>query len=206
MASPIGVSNIPVKELQKLSKRATGLSIFLSILLMIGGFIALGLPFAMSIGVVILSAWMMIIGGVVQFVHAFSCEGIGHKLWRMGVAALYLFTGFFLRANIGIGLLTLTLLLSAFFVVQGIMDIAAYFATRKSGVSGWRVFDGIVILLLGLIISRQWPASSLWLVGTLVGINMIVTGFTRLMLTLAVRRAMKAVKQVAEVTVTKMAA
>jgi uncharacterized membrane protein HdeD (DUF308 family) len=48
--------------------------------------------------------------------------------------------------------------------------------------------DGIVTLILGLLVWRQWPSSSLWVIGTLVGISMIFTGATRLMISLAARR------------------
>jgi uncharacterized membrane protein HdeD (DUF308 family) len=48
--------------------------------------------------------------------------------------------------------------------------------------------DGIITLILGLLVWRQWPSSSLWVIGTLVGISMIFTGTTRLMISLAARR------------------
>jgi uncharacterized membrane protein HdeD (DUF308 family) len=74
-------------------------------------------------------------------------------------------------------------------------DIFVYLATRKSGVSGWLLLDGVITLILGLMIWRHWPSGSLWVIGLLVGINMIMTGTTRLMLSVAVRRAMKAAAQ-----------
>jgi len=49
--------------------------------------------------------------------------------------------------------------------------------------------DGIITLVLGLLVYLQWPSSSNWAIGTLVGVSLIVTGVTRLMLSLAVRRA-----------------
>jgi uncharacterized membrane protein HdeD (DUF308 family) len=66
--------------------------------------------------------------------------------------------------------------------------LAAYFQNRHAGGSGWLLMDGIVTLILGLLVWRQWPSSSLWVIGTLVGISMIFTGTTRLMISLAARR------------------
>ena len=66
--------------------------------------------------------------------------------------------------------------------------MVAYFKTRHLPGSGWILFDGIVTLILGLLVWRQWPSSSLWVIGTLVGISMIFTGTTRLMLGLAARK------------------
>ena len=77
--------------------------------------------------------------------------------------------------------------LAIFFVAEGLVDLVAYFQNRSMTGSGWILFDGIVTLILGLMVWRQWPSSSLWVIGTLVGISMILTGTTRLMLSVAAR-------------------
>jgi uncharacterized membrane protein HdeD (DUF308 family) len=64
-----------------------------------------------------------------------------------------------------------------------------FFQVRTAQGSGWVLFDGIITLLLGLMIYRQWPSSSAWAIGTLVGVSMIISGVTRVMLSLAVRNA-----------------
>ena len=51
------------------------------------------------------------------------------------------------------------------------------------------MIDGIITLLLGLMIYAQWPSSSAWAIGTLVGVSMIISGVTRVMLSFAVRKA-----------------
>jgi uncharacterized membrane protein HdeD (DUF308 family) len=55
--------------------------------------------------------------------------------------------------------------------------------------SAWILFDGIITLLLGLLIYLQWPSSSAWAIGTLVGVSMVISGVTRLMVSIAVRKA-----------------
>jgi uncharacterized membrane protein HdeD (DUF308 family) len=185
------------EALEKVSKQTSGVSIVLSILLIICGFLAIMLPVAMSVGVLILVAWLLIIGGVVQFVHAFSCKGIGHIIWKLLVAVCYVITGIYLRIHPLLGVATLTLVLAVFLAAEGLVDIIGYISTRKSGVSSWLLFDGIITLILGVMIWRQWPSGSLWVIGTLAGLNMIMTGFTRLMLTFAVRRAVKKVPAMA---------
>jgi uncharacterized membrane protein HdeD (DUF308 family) len=82
-------------------------------------------------------------------------------------------------------------------VPRNLIDIFGYLRTRKSRMSGWLLFDGMITLIPGVMIWRHWPTGSLWVIGTLVGINMIMTGTTRLMLTLAVRRVMREVGQAA---------
>jgi len=184
-------------SLTKVSKQVSGFSIVLSILLIIFGFLAIMLPIEMSLGVVIVISWLLMISGVVQFVHVFRCTGIGHALWKLAVAVIYFLTGLYLRFNLGVGIATLTLALALFLVAEGLIDIFGYIRTRQSGASGWLLFDGVITLILGVMIWRHWPSGSLWVVGTLVGINMIMTGTTRLMLTLAVRRAMRDIAQAA---------
>lgn len=184
------LSSVGSPQLQKLAQRVSGFSIALAALLIICGFLAILLPIEFSFGVTIVIAWLLMFGGIVHFVHAFR-KHEGHRFWNAAVGIIYFLTGLYLRLNPLLGLAALTLALIAFFVAQGIVDIFFYLRTRKSGASGWLLFHGIITLILGLMIWEHWPSGALWVIGTLVGINMIMTGTTRLMLTLAVRRAMK---------------
>jgi len=191
------VSDSSPGALERVSKRVSGFSIALSILLIVFGSLAILLPIEMSFGVVIVISWLLMFGGVVQFVHVFRCKGVGRGIWKALIAVIYFATGLYLRFNLGLGISALTLALIAFFVAQGLIDIFVYFRTRKIGVSRWLLLDGTITLLLSLMLWRHWPSGSPWVVGTLVGINMIMTGTTRLMLTIALRRAMKVAGQAA---------
>jgi len=170
-------------------KRGSRASLILSIVLIIFGVLAIALPGATSIGVVILIGWLVLFDGATQLIHAFQSKGVGHTAWKLLVAVVYLVAGFYLLARPALGAASLTLVLGIFLIAEGVTDIVAYFATRKSGGSGWILADGIITLILGVMIWDQWPFSSLWVIGTLVGISMLMTGTTRLMLTLAVRNA-----------------
>jgi uncharacterized membrane protein HdeD (DUF308 family) len=93
-----------------------------------------------------------------------------------------------LIAHPAFGVAGLTLVLGIFLFAEGFTDVIFYFATRKSGNSPWMLLDGIITLILGFMICNRWPSSSLWVIGTLVGISMVMTGTTRLMMALAVRK------------------
>lgn len=168
-------------------------SIVLSILLIIFGFLAIAIPFATSWGVVVVIAWLIVFSGGTQFIHAFQSKGVGHILWKLLVAIVYLIAGFYFLLNPVLGVAAFTLALAVFFVIEGIADLVAYFQNRSQAGSGWILFDGIVTLILGVMVWRQWPSSSLWVIGTLVGISMVFTGTTRLMLGLAARKIANAV-------------
>jgi uncharacterized membrane protein HdeD (DUF308 family) len=172
-----------------LSNLGSGKSIVWAILLIVFGFLAIALPFATSWGVVVVVAWLIVFSGGFQFIHAFQSKGVGSILWKLLVAVLYLIVGLYFLLHPLIGVAAFTFALAIFFVVEGVFDLVAYFQGRHVPGSGWILFDGIITLVLGLLVWRQWPSSSLWVIGTLVGISMIMTGTTRLMLGMAAKRA-----------------
>ena len=169
------------------SELGSGKSLVWAILLIAFGFLAIALPFATSWGVVLVIAWLIVFSGGFQFIHAFQSKGIGSIVWKLLVAVLYLIVGLYFLINPLLGVAGFTFALAIFFVAEGLLDLVAYFQNRSATGSGWILFDGIVTLILGLMVWRQWPSSSLWVIGTLVGISMILTGTTRLMLSVAAR-------------------
>lgn len=166
-------------------------SILWSVLLIVFGFIAIASPIASSIGAALVIGWLILISGLVQFVHAFQSKGIGHIVWKLLVAVFYFVTGVYLISHPVLGLAGLTLVVAIFFCAVGIADIIAWFSTRKSGGSGWMLLNGIVTLVLGFMVWNRWPATSLWFLGTLVGISMLMAGTSRLMMALAVRKLLR---------------
>ena len=87
-----------------------------------------------------------------------------------------------------IGVATLTLLLAGLFFLEGVLEIIGYFQLWQRRWWGWFLLDGIISLLIGGLILAHWPSSSQWVVGTQVGLSMIVSGVTRAMMSLASRR------------------
>jgi uncharacterized membrane protein HdeD (DUF308 family) len=163
-------------------------SIVWSVLIIMIGLLAIGLPLATSFGVVLIIGWLLIFSSVTQVLHAFQTKGIASIFWKLAVAFIYLGVGIYFLAHPLLGVAGLTLAIGIFFLAEAAMDFFAYMRVRKSNGSGWILFDGIVTFILGLLIWRQWPLSSTWVIGTLVGISMVMSGITRLMITLAARK------------------
>ena len=163
-------------------------SILFAILLIVLGILAISLPAIASLGVARVLSWLILIDGIVQFVYAFKSEGVGRTIWKVLVAILYIVAGGYLLVHPLMGLSGLTLLLAMFFLVEGITDIGTFIWSRKSVGSEWLLLHGVVTLLLGMMIWRHWPISSLWALGTLVGISMLMTGITRLMMAVKIRQ------------------
>ena len=173
-------------------KQATGMSIGWSVVMIVLGFLALLLPFATGIGVSIVVGWIIFFSGFAYVAYAFAAQGAGAFLWRMLIGIVYVVGGAYLAFHPGLAMESLTLVMAAIFFVESMLEIVVFFLFRTLSGSGWILFDGIVTLLLAYVIWRPWPSSSLWAIGTLLGINLIVSGFTRLMVSVRARKTLKA--------------
>ena len=166
-------------------------SILWPVIMIVVGMLALWLPTASSVGVARLLGWLMVFDGGFQLVHAFRSEGVGHVVWKVLVALIFLAAGIYFLMHPFLAVTVVTLALAVFFLVEGLVDIFSYFATRKAGASYWMLLNGIVSIILAVMIWRHWPTGSLWVLGVLVGIGLLMTGTSRLMMALAIRTYMK---------------
>ena len=171
-------------------KKATGWSMTWGILMFVCGILAISLPLASSIGIVIVLAWLILFAGASHLIFAFHSHSVGGFLWKLLLAVAYGVAGICLLVNPLPAVFTLTLVLAVFLFVEGVVEIALYFGIRQVPNSGWVLFDGVITLILGILIWRQWPSSSVWVIGTLVGISLIFSGISRFMLSVAARRLM----------------
>jgi uncharacterized membrane protein HdeD (DUF308 family) len=158
-----------------------------AILLIVVGFFALALPFEAGIAIAIVIAVLVIVAGIAHLAGTFAARTTGGFFWRLLVGCAYLIAGVYLLLNPKLSLVSLTLALAVLFFVEAIFHIVTYFQIRSAPGSGWLLFDGIVTLILAIMIWRSWPASAVWALGTIVGINLLMSGFTRLMYSRAVR-------------------
>jgi uncharacterized membrane protein HdeD (DUF308 family) len=170
-------------------RSASTLSVVWGISLIVLGMLAVALPFIAAVAVSVVIGWLIVLAGVVHLTVAFHTREAGSLIWRLLVGLAYLFFGVYLIARPALGVVSLTLVLASLFLVEGILNIVMFFRVRSSQGSSWVLIDGIITLLLGLMIYAQWPSSSAWAIGTLVGVSMIISGVTRVMLSLAVRKA-----------------
>jgi uncharacterized membrane protein HdeD (DUF308 family) len=170
-------------------RKASTLSTLWGVSLIILGVLAVGLPFLAAIAVNGIIAWLIVLAGVVHLTVAFHTREAGSVIWRLLVGLAYILFGGYLIARPALGVVSLTLVLASLFLVEGVLNIALFFKVRSAQGSSWLLIDGIITLLLGLMIYAQWPSSSAWAIGTLVGVSMIISGVSRVMLSLAVRKA-----------------
>ncbi|MGA8214482.1 MAG: DUF308 domain-containing protein [Candidatus Sulfotelmatobacter sp.] len=177
--------NTPVEMV----RHASTVSVLWGVLLIVFGMVAVASPFLAAVAVNALIAWLIILAGIVHLMLGFRTHGAGSMIWKILVGIAYVCVGGYAIAHPVLGVASLTLLLASLFVVEGVLDIILFVKMRPMHGSNWVLLDGIVSLLLGAMIYMQWPSSSAWAIGTLVGISLIFSGVARVMMSLAVRKA-----------------
>jgi len=175
----------------KAAQRFSGWLIVAAILFLVLGVFAIIEPAVAGLGVALLVGWLLIFGGVSHLISAFEGGGARRVLFQILAGVVFLIGGYYLLTHPLLGLGTLTLLLAATILAAGVCEIITYFRLKAEQASGWMLFNGIVALLLGGMIWLHWPSSSVWAIGTLVGVNLLLTGITRLMVGLTGRRLIR---------------
>ena len=164
-----------------------GRSIVISVLLILAGFLAIAIPGAAGVAVSALFGWLLALSGVGHLLFAFHLRSFGGLLWELLLAVLYLSLGGYLLIYPVAGLVTVTFVLAIYLFTQAILEFILSFRIRPR--PGWLglLFNAIVTMILALLIWRTWPSDSEWVIGTLVGISMLLSGITRLIFSLAAR-------------------
>jgi len=169
-------------------KKASGWFIAVAVVFIILGIFAIAEPAIAGLAVAILVGWLLILAGVAHLSTAFSGGGAGRVIWQVILGIIYVIGGVYFLTHPLLGLGTLTLLLAVIILAEAALEFVAYFGARRESGSVWLLINGLITLLLGGLIWVHWPSSSVWAIGTLVGVNLLMTGFSRLMLGMAARK------------------
>jgi uncharacterized membrane protein HdeD (DUF308 family) len=158
------------------------------VLLLILGTLAIGEPFLAAIALVTFLSWLLILVGAVHAILALQAHSGTSVGWKLLVALAYIFIGGDLLFRPVASVAGLTLILVFLFMVEGVLDFMLWWKSRKAQGAFWVLLNSAITLVLGGMIYVHWPSSSVWAIGTLVGISMIMSGVARIMLSLAVRK------------------
>ncbi len=165
-----------------------GWLIALGLLTVILGFLSISMPFFTGISVTIFVGAFVLVEGISRLVCALKANSWGAGLLGFLGGLLPILAGVLMIAHPLLGLRFLTLLLVAYFLVDGISRALLAFKMRPLTGWGWTLFSGIVGVLLAIMIWRQWPLSGAWAVGTLVGIHILFGGWSTVAAGLFARR------------------
>jgi uncharacterized membrane protein HdeD (DUF308 family) len=150
------------------------------------GVLAIVYPEIATWKVVVVLGVLLVIAGIAEIIHAVLVRNLrGVALHLLG-AALYLIVGLFILEDPDRAAVVLTLLLAAAFFVGGVLRIV-FSLIDQLPAWPWVLLNGVVNIILGVLIWRGWPESSLWVIGLFVGIDLLFHGWSWIMLALAVR-------------------
>ena len=172
-----------------LTKKISVWSIVLAVLMIIVGIIAMLAPWEFGLVIALVVGWSAIFNGVAQIIYGFRTHGGWHVALEIILGIIYIIAGVYLLMHPVGGLLALTLILACFLLVYGVFALVLAFRIKPLKGWGWVLFDAIITILLGLLIWKHWPLNSDWVVGTLFGISIFISGITRLMVSLALKNA-----------------
>ena len=159
------------------------------IILVLLGIIAIIVPWIATLAFTILIGWLFLISGIVGLVTTFYMRGVPGFWWSLLSAIVAIAAGVVLLYQPVTGALSLTFILIAFFVIEGIVTImyAVEHRTQLTGRWGWMLASGIVDLILAGIIFAGLPGTAAWALGLLVGINMVFGGTAMIGMALAAK-------------------
>ena len=163
-------------------------SIFTGILTALLGLFLITFPLVAAAITTVVFGSVLICVGVVHFIFAFHSHSIGKFLLQAISSVLYVIAGIALAFFPLAGVAALTVLLGAFLLVYaGVVTVTA-FQLRPYDGWGWFLVDGIASFLMGALILAGWPSSSIWAIGTLVGVSVLMGGISRIMIATRMRR------------------
>jgi uncharacterized membrane protein HdeD (DUF308 family) len=162
------------------------------IMVMLGA-VAFVAPTVATIAVDIFVGWLFLISGIFGLAALFAVRTVPGFIWTLITAALSVIVGALLIWKPVEGTFSLTLVLTAFFIVEGLFQIVASFTSRDAipGSWGWMLASGLADLVLAAIIIAGWPLSAGWVLGLIVGVNLVTSGLAVVMVAIAGRKVVQ---------------
>jgi uncharacterized membrane protein HdeD (DUF308 family) len=173
IASRVGAADVP--ERATLQRWWLGL-LFLGIVQLIGGVIALAVPLAASLAAAIVFGAVLVVAGVFQAVHAFGVRKWSGVLLHAVGALLYIAAGILMLLFPLTGALTLTLVVAALLLADGVLRSVIAYNLRPEAGWGWVLAAGLAGIAVGIFLLIGWPLTGLWAIGILLGVNLLCAG------------------------------
>jgi uncharacterized membrane protein HdeD (DUF308 family) len=176
-----------IESIAPMIKKASPWLIVWSTVTFVCGILAIILPLTISFGIALIIGCLVLTAGIGHLFFAFDTRSVGGFLWQILVSLLYVMAAICLLANPLLGVLSLSLFLAIFLMLEGILEFVLYFRLRRFRHSVWLLLDGIGTLILGIVMLRQWPPASPEIIGVLIGISLMLSAVSRLIFTMAIR-------------------
>lgn len=188
----------PQNETQKVLESHAGTLLFMGAAMVVLGVIAIFGPGIVTVSSVILLGSVLIAAGIVEFIQSFRVAREEHKgrvLFNVMSAIVYLLAGATMLWRPVAGALSLTLLISAYLIVSGVINIAHGSRHRKEKEWGWFIFGGLLDVILGALIAAGWPSTGLWVIGLFIGVELLTYGSAWIATSIGIRHKAKELQQ-----------
>lgn len=160
----------------------------LGVVTLILGFLAIMAPMFAGALIAVMVGVLVLVTGIFRVVWAFHARTLGHGVILLLLGGLTVLCGGLMVTDPIFASGVLTILLTIYFVVEGVSELIAGFQAPAESGRGMILLDGMLSLLLGILIWIQYPLSGAWAIGILFGIKLIFIGLTMLMLGKAINR------------------
>ena len=179
--------NLNLESVMPTIKKASVWVIIWGIVTFVCGILAVILPLTFSFGIALIIGCLLSVAAIAHLFFAFQTRSVDGFLWQLLVSVLYAVAAICLLVNPLLSVLSLTLVLAILLLLEGVLELALYFCLRRFRHSVLVLIDGIVTLILGILMVRQWPPTTPELIGALIGISLMLSAVSRVVLSLAVR-------------------
>lgn len=170
-------------------RRHSGWYLVQGILMVIAGILALVYPTVSTFAVTLFLGWLLIIAGIFQAISLISARDAPHFWLPLLSVVLFIVVGALILRNPAGGVLTLTLLMIVFFMVEGITKVIHALTIRPLPNWGWVLVSGIIGILLSIFLWARLPVTAIWLLGVFVGVTLIAEGVATSAMAWRVRRS-----------------
>ena len=173
------------------AKTSSSMLMLEGVVLILLGTFAILVPGVFTLAVETLIGIVLIAGGLIRGYSAFKEHSTRSVAWGLIAAVVAIIAGVLLLAYPLGGVLTLTAIVIALLIIEGVTKVVAAFQLNRASGWGWLLFTGVLDLALGFILWVGLPGTAIWAIGLLVGISLIFTGWTAVMFAGAMKRAAK---------------
>jgi uncharacterized membrane protein HdeD (DUF308 family) len=158
-------------------------------LLVAAGVLAIIYPVISSVAVIVLLGWLLITSGVLQGISLIGAGQVPHFWLQLISVILAVLIGFLFLRDPEQGLVTITLLLIVFFMIEGISKVVFALTIRPIPNWGWMLGSGLIGIFLSVLLWANMPVTAVWLIGLMLGIELISVGAATAYLAWQIRRS-----------------
>ena len=168
-------------------KRHWGWLLALGIFFIVLGMLALGMLVSVTLASILIIGAILIAAGVGQLIDAFKCKGWKALTWHILIALLYIWAGVLIIYDPIMASTIITAMLAWLLIAIGFIRFMMAFTLKQTSGWFWLILAGIASILMGIIILSNWPISGLWVIGLLIAIELLISGWSYIFFAFAIK-------------------